>query len=502
MVAHVEAGDARSLPFQILVWPSTESLQHTLQIELELPNTIVRALPTTAEAEYGNFAANVICAVVALERDATSFEAGLRVVRKLQGRGVPTFALGADLADWPLAARCQVLLSGTQTIFESKSQAGLSPLRAAISRKIHERIRESEEQKNLREIMKQHGIVGESPSMLEVFRRVLRISRLSDLPVMLHGESGTGKELLARAIYRLDPKRSRGAFVALNCSAMSKELAESELFGHRRGAFTGAEHTRKGLIRSADGGVLLLDEIGDLNLELQAKLLRVLQENRVLSVGEDEEVPVSVRVIVASHRDIPKMVRSGEFRGDLFHRLNVLCIEIPPLRERPEDLWPLVSYFYEKYRDLCADLPLNAGRDFAEALARIPLPGNARQVENFVRRAIAQKDDDTPLGLADLPREVLESLVEPQAGRSGEDGFSGQGESEQLKSSDAGATLQSLLATSAGNLNQALEKCERVLLQMTLEKARGNQSQAAQLLGITPRSVYSKLRKHGLHPGH
>ncbi len=499
MVAPVGPGDARSLPFQILVWATSESLRHTLQIGLELPDTIVRALPTAAEAEHANLPENVLCAIIALEKATASFDTDLGVIRKLGGRGVPIFALGAHLANWPIAVRCQVLLAGAQTIFESKSQAGLVNVREAISRQMFERIRESEQRNNLREIMKQHGVVGESRAMLEVFQRVLRISRLSDLPVMLHGESGTGKELLARAIHRLDPKRSRGPYVALNCSAVTKELAESELFGHRRGAFTGAEHSRKGLIRSADGGVLLLDEIGDLSLELQAKLLRVLQENRVLSLGEDEEVPVSVRVIVASHRDIPEMVRTGEFRGDLFHRLNVLCIEIPPLRERREDLWPLVSHFYEKYRELGTGLPLGAGRDFADALVGIPLPGNARQVENLVRRAIAQKDDDTPLGLADLPREVLQSIVEPPLGRLSEDRSSGQTAREPDKSSDVSASLDSLLATSTGNLNQALEKCERVLLQMTFEKARGNQSQMAQMLGITPRSVYSKLRKYGLH---
>src|SRR6267142_4204474 len=498
MLAHVEAGDARSLPFQILVWATSESLQQTLQIELELPNTFLRVLPITVEVASAHPTADVLCAIIALEAGTTSFESGLRTIRTLRGRGVPVFALGAELPEWPLAVRCQVLLAGTQTIFESNSREALSHLRAAIRRLMQERIREAEQRKNLREIMKQHGIIGESPAMLEVFQRVLRISRLSDLPVMLHGESGTGKELLARAIHRLDPKRSCGPFVALNCSAVSKELAESELFGHRRGAFTGAEHSRKGLIRSADGGVLLLDEIGDLNLELQAKLLRVLQENRVLSVGEDEEVPVSVRVIAASHRDIPQMVQTGEFRGDLFHRLNVICVEIPPLRQRREDVWPLISHFYEKYRELRTGLPLHAGRDFAEALAGTPLPGNARQVENLVRRAIAQKDDDTPLGLGDLPRDVLQSLVEPPQEHFQADRSSEQMESEQEKLSEV--SLQSLLATSTGNLNRALEECERALLQMTLEKARGNQSQMAQLLGITPRSVYSKLRKYGLHP--
>ena len=179
-------------------------------------------------------------------------------------------------------------------------------------------------------------MVGDSATMDGVFRWILRVSPLSELPVLLSGETGTGKELVARSIHRLDPRRADGPFVAVNCGAIVSGLAESELFGHRRGAFTGALHDRLGLVRAARGGVLFLDEIGDLDPGLQSKLLRVLQEHRVLAVGEDHEVAVNVRIIAATNRSLDEMVHARTFRADLFHRLNVLSIRIPALRERSE----------------------------------------------------------------------------------------------------------------------------------------------------------------------
>jgi transcriptional regulator with PAS, ATPase and Fis domain len=326
---------------------------------------------------------------------------------------------------------------------------------------------------------------------------------LSDLPVLITGESGTGKELLARAIHQLDPKRHHKPFVPLNCSAISPHLAESELFGHRRGAFTGADRDRRGLIRSAEGGVLFLDEIGELDDVLQAKLLRVLQEHRVLGVGEDSEVAVSVRIIAATNRDLHAMVQQGQFREDLFHRLNILPIDIPPLRERPEDLKPLIEHFLNKHQILKPGWSPAIEADFIDALAQLELPGNARQLENMVRWVLVNKDDDAPLNLSDLPLEVWQQVsahgkllyAHSEAGNSR---ASAQHSTPEASQQDIPAYFADLLAINGWTLSQFLHFCEKLLLEAILHKAAGNQSQAARLLGITPRSIYNKLHKHQL----
>ena len=210
---------------------------------------------------------------------------------------------------------------------------------------LRKKTRELAENERFHVLMRTFGIVGESDAIKSAFRQALRVSSFSDLAVLITGESGTGKELMARAIHQLDPKRRRGPFVAINCGAISPGLAESEMFGHSRGAFTGADRDRKGFVRAADGGVLFLDEVGELGSDIQAKLLRVLQDHRVMSVGTDHDVGVDVRVIAATNRNLERMMEQGQFREDLFHRLNMLSVHLPPLRERVADLKPLVDNF-------------------------------------------------------------------------------------------------------------------------------------------------------------
>ena len=210
---------------------------------------------------------------------------------------------------------------------------------------MRKKTRELAENERFHVLMRTFGIVGESDAIKSAFRQALRVSSFSDLAVLITGESGTGKELMARAIHQLDPKRRRGPFVAINCGAISPGLAESEMFGHSRGAFTGADRDRKGFVRAADGGVLFLDEVGELGSDIQAKLLRVLQDHRVMSVGTDHDVGVDVRVIAATNRNLELMMEQGLFREDLFHRLNMLSVHLPPLRERVADLKPLVDNF-------------------------------------------------------------------------------------------------------------------------------------------------------------
>jgi transcriptional regulator with GAF, ATPase, and Fis domain len=396
------------------------------------------------------------------------------------------------------------LLAGASWLLDSAKAEFPQELRRILVQLLQAEAERQDEENRIKDVMKRLGIVGESPAIISIFRTILRASTLSDLPILLTGETGTGKELLAHAIYQLDLKRRNGPFVALNCGAISPGLAESELFGHRRGAFSGADRDRKGLIRSADGGVLFLDEIGELDDALQAKLLRVLQEHRVLGVGEDQEVPVSVRVIAATNRDLNAMVQQRKFRADLFHRLDVLSIHIPPLRERLADLKPLIEHFLEKYRFLRPAGALSVALDFVDALMQVELPGNARELENLVRRALVNKDDDTRLSLRDLPQEIWQQLSEQ--GNSPPIPSETAGQKKDVRKSapetprqDIPSYLVNLLDVNGWNLSRSLQYCERLLLEVALHLAHGNQSQTARLLGITPRSVYNKVHKHQLH---
>jgi len=276
--------------------------------------------------------------------------------------------------------------------------------------------------------------------------------------------------------------------VAVNCGAVSAGLAESELFGHRRGAFTGADRDRRGLFRKAQGGVLFLDEIGDMEHALQVKLLRVLEENRVLSVGSDTETPVDVRVIAATNRDFTGIVNDNVLRSDLLHRLNVLRIDVPPLRERPSDLCPLIFHFVEKHRLLGASEEITLEPDFIEALRKIELSGNVRELEHIVCQALVNKSSAGALSLRDLPPEIWLQLTE---------------RTQDMRDAEAAGPAVEIAPPASSKidhwqLHRFLDSCERVLLEKALQKTCGNQSKTARLLGITPRSVYNKLRKHHL----
>jgi transcriptional regulator with GAF, ATPase, and Fis domain len=319
----------------------------------------------------------------------------------------------------------------------------------------------------------------------------------TDFTVLIEGESGTGKELVARLIHELG-RRRKGPFVAVNCAAISPGVAESELFGHRRGAFTGAQQDRRGLVRAADGGALFLDEVGELDPQLQGKLLRVLQQGRVLAVGDDREVAVDVRVIAATNRDLDEMVRHRTFRADLYHRLNVLTVRIPPLRERPEDVGPLVEHFAARYGG--APHPA-ATEPFIAALRQARLPGNVRQLENLVRRMLAAHEGAGPLDLPDLPPEILREVAEsafaaPPSPIEAEDAAP---DFPALPAGAPGLDPQGVLAAHDWSLARSLAYCEGLLMQAALAASGGNHSRAARMLGITARSVYNKVHKHHLN---
>ncbi len=289
--------------------------------------------------------------------------------------------------------------------------------------------------------------------------------------MLITGESGTGKERVAKAIHQQSDRRDK-PFVVVNCGAIPDALMEAELFGHEKGAFTGAVSARPGMFRAADGGTLLLDEIGDLPLGLQVKLLRVLQEKLVRGVGASHEVPVDVRVLAATNRNVEGDVREGKIRQDLYYRLNVLRVEVPPLRERREDIRLLAEHFLlrcaaEQSKDVRALSP-----DALRALEAYPFPGNVRELENVVERAVALASGQT-IGLGDLPRELSGAAAQPTPSLVAlpEEGF---------------------------NLDDVLGEIERRLLLQALERTGGVRTQAAKLLGVTLRSLRYRLQKHAL----
>lgn len=421
----------------------------------------------------------------------------VEIIHLLKEKGFKVIAYEDGAYAWPLGVQCQALLAGSHWLLDSSQPDFEQELRIHLTQLLSDESQQIETDAKISNEMKRLGLIGESEEMLSAFRSVMRVSGLSDLSTLITGETGTGKELLARAIHQLDLKRRHGPFVAINCGAINSGVAESELFGHRRGAFTGAEKDRRGLIRSANGGVLFLDEIGELDAGLQTKLLRVLQENRVLGVGDDQESQVNVRVIAATNRDLKEMVKTGIFRADLFHRLNLLSIHIPPLRQRPADIKPLVEHFLHKHAALHPGVSFAIGDCYLAALTLLELPGNIRQLENIIRWAMVNKEDESALSLSDLPQELLEQL----ASRSDSFRSLATDSIETAKGgrpSDLSAQLMQVMNARSWNLAESLEYCEKLLLESALHLSSGNQTQTAKLLGLTPRSVYNKVRKHHL----
>jgi two-component system, NtrC family, response regulator HydG len=287
-----------------------------------------------------------------------------------------------------------------------------------------------------------------------------------DVTVLIRGESGTGKERVAEAIVK-GSKRASQPFVRFNCAALTPELAEAELFGHSRGAFTGAVRARPGLFREAHGGTILLDEIGELDHATQAKLLRVLQEHELRPVGEDHSVPIDVRVIAATHRDLARRVEEGAFREDLFYRLRVVELHVPPLRERPDDVAPLVRHFLERFASRFGVGEVHEPEGLVARLQAMAWPGNVRELENAIESLVALSDDGQ-LDLDTLGPAALESV----AARVDH----GEG----------------------GGLRERVDAFEKQLLVEALAAAHGNRSEAARALGIGRATLHDKLRKHGL----
>ena len=331
-----------------------------------------------------------------------------------------------------------------------------------ISR-IIEKIKISNEASSLRALMAHNagkaGIIGTSPEMQQVYRLIEKVAPL-DCPVIIQGESGTGKELVARAIHLLS-HRHQAPIVSFNCGGFSPELIANELFGHEKGAFTGAFASRIGLLQSANGGTVLLDEIADMPADMQVKLLRVLEEGQIYRLGASRPVHLDIRILAASNRDLKEQVRNGLFREDLFFRLNVMTILLPRLVERKGDLWLLADHFLHKFNKAYKKEVRGLSVQARDMLAQYEFPGNIRELENIIARAVALADG-TEIQVEDLPQFLTGFQSTPDAGM------------------------------------QSLEEMERAHIEKVLRSVGGHRDKAASILGITRSTLWRKINKFGL----
>jgi transcriptional regulator with GAF, ATPase, and Fis domain len=321
----------------------------------------------------------------------------------------------------------------------------------------------SENQRLIADFNVEHNMVGESQRMRDVLQFIAKVAP-TDSTVLLTGESGSGKELVARAIHQ-NSKRAAKPFMAVNCSALAESLLESELFGHEKGAFTGALAMKKGRLEVADGGTLFLDEIGELSLPLQVKLLRVLQERDFERVGGTRTIKVDIRLVTATNKNLADAVAAGTFRQDLFYRLNVVGLETPPLRDRPEDIPLLANYFAAKYGEKCNRRITGIAAEAQARLLAYDWPGNVRELENAIERAVVLGNTDRIL-LEDLPESVSE--FEPAA-------------------------------TSPGTkYHEAVAQTKKQIILSAMEQAKGSYTEAAKLLGVHPNYLHRLIRNLNL----
>jgi two-component system response regulator HydG len=406
--------------------------------------------------------ADAVQAIEQSVRDAVPFDAVITDLQLPDGDGRTIVRLAREMLP-----RCPVvMMTGSRSI-----SGAIDAIRLGAVTVLEKPVAAEVLEKELRQAMSSRadlekgvdaaaeaGIIGRSPAIRAVLD-VLFLAAPTDATVLIEGETGTGKELVAKALHRLS-RRARGPLVAVNCAALPETLAESELFGHAKGAFTGADKPRAGRFREADGGTLFLDEIGEMPLALQAKLLRVIQEGEVQPLGVDKPQSVDVRLVAATNRNLGELAAEGKFRSDLYYRLNVVPLGLPPLRDRREDVGTLAGHFLR-----------GTGRKFnAEAMAsleRYPWPGNVRQMENVVARLKVLKPEGDFL-LADLPQEIRGAQPLPAIPQN---------------------------AATGVDLYAALGDLEDRLIREALERSGGNKNQAAKSLGLNRTTLVEKLRK-------
>ncbi|MDL1970037.1 MAG: sigma-54 dependent transcriptional regulator [Candidatus Desulfofervidaceae bacterium] len=337
----------------------------------------------------------------------------------------------------------------------------LEELRLLI-KKAEEKICLQEENRRLKDAIARYtfaDLVGKSLKMQKIYKLIMKVSHV-DCNVLIQGESGTGKELVAKAIHYNSP-RKHGPFVPFNCGAFTEELIASELFGYEKGAFTGAYRTKIGLLESANGGTVFLDEISEMSLPMQVKLLRVIQEKKILRVGGTNPINLDIRIIAATNKNLRNLIREGKFREDLFYRLNVVFINLPPLRERKEDIPLLIQHFLNKYNAVFGKYIKSISKDALERLLKYPFPGNVRELENIIERAVALAEGEN-IEIDDLPSDIYEFEIETEE-------------------------LQSF----------SLAEQEKYCIKKALETTGYNKTKAAKLLGFSRITLWRKMRKYG-----
>jgi transcriptional regulator with GAF, ATPase, and Fis domain len=444
-------------PRPIVVYDPRDDRAEAVALLLgDLAQVVPHRLPPPAERRTP---ADAIIYVLGVG-DSVAAAVGLTAWIALCQRIAPVVSYGHGPAGWPVAAKAAILLAGCGALVDLAQPEGAARLRACVGRLLERERSDSAERSTASAALELGGLVGVSQPMLAVGRWLTRVGPLSNTPALIVGETGTGKE-----------------------------LAESDLFGHRRGAFTGAEATRLGFVKSAQGGVLFLDEVGELEPASQAKLLRMLQDHRVVALGEDRETLVDVRVIAATNRDLEGMIDAGGFRRDLFHRLSITTLRLPPLRERRADIGLLIEHFLRKHLSPAASAAA-IEPEARQALEQLEYAGNVRELENHVQGALAAAGSD-PIGLVDLPPAVLLQLsaaAEPTPSPH---------DAETSGSPDLDR-LATAICNGERTLDDALAECERTILRRTLDFTHRNQAGAARLLGVSARAVYRKLRRLGL----
>jgi len=406
----------------------------------------------------------ILCHVVASGFNATALEGCPPVDPAKLAAGLA--ALDPNLPDPGDQARRLPVVKGSRTRI----------VRALLRTAAREIVQHEEERRaRLRETDADRpglwGIVGRSPQMLGLFEQIKRTAN-SGATVLIQGESGTGKELVARALVEHGP-RSRAPYIAQSCAVMSDELLESTLFGHVRGAFSGATRGNEGLFGAAEGGTLFLDEVGEMSASLQVKLLRVLQDGSYMSVGATSPKKADVRVITATHRDLAKMVETGEFRQDLFYRLHVVPLQLPPLRERPGDVRLLVEYFLAH----AGETPRRVSDASWSCLERYAFPGNVRELQ-----AEVQRWELTAAGAREIGPEHLSDSIRRAGGYGG----------------DAGGHKAAEAAGGTGTLAEAVEELEKAIIRRGLERTKGNRTQLAKELDISRTTLNERLKRYEL----